>query len=144
MKINFFTEGVSFNVKGKIDIRKWMHFVIKMHSKNLGEINFILSSDDYILKINQDFLSHNYFTDIITFNYNEGISLSGDIFISIDTVRKNAEIYKVSFENELLRVMIHGILHLIGFDDRSMVDRDVMRNEENRCLDIYYSKSFLK
>jgi metalloprotein, YbeY/UPF0054 family len=144
LKINFFTEGVSFNVKGKIDIRKWMHFVIKMHSKNLGEINFILSSDDYILKINQDFLSHNYFTDIITFNYNEGISLSGDIFISIDTVRKNAEIYKVSFENELLRVMIHGILHLIGFDDRSMVDRDVMRNEENRCLDIYYSKSFLK
>lgn len=121
-----------------------MHFVVKMHSRNLGEINFIFSDDNYILKINQDFLSHDYFTDIITFNYNESTRLSGDIFISIDTVKRNAEKFSVNFENELLRVMIHGILHLIGFDDKSKSDSEVMRKEEDNCLEIYYSKSFLK
>jgi rRNA maturation RNase YbeY len=94
--------------------------------------------------VNKQFLNHDYFTDIITFNYNVGNIVAGDIYISIDTVRSNSLSYSVSFMNELHRVMIHGILHLLGFNDSSPAERDEMRNLENEALDKLESKYLIK
>ena len=101
-----------------------------------GSINIIFCSDNYILDVNQRYLNHDYFTDIISFDYCEGNVISGDLFISIDTVRDNAEFYKAdSFDNELQRVMVHGVLHLIGYDDHTPEDQALMREKENYYLD---------
>ncbi|MFA9391464.1 MAG: rRNA maturation RNase YbeY [Prolixibacteraceae bacterium] len=135
--VNFFNEDVAFKLKGIIRLRKWISEICKLHDKSLGELSYILCSNQYILKINKDFLNHNYFTDIITFNYNEGNKISGDIFISIETVKENSIDYNVSFENELRRVIIHGILHLIGFDDKTDDQKLIMRQKEDEALNIF-------
>ena len=142
--INFFTEEVKFDLKGKVEFRKWLNFVIQSSGRNLGDINFIFTDDNNILEINKKYLNHIYFTDIITFNYNNGNLVSGDIFISIDTVRGNSELYNVSFEDEINRVMVHGVLHLIGFDDKDEPQQSEMRAEEDKWLAVYKTKSFLK
>ena len=102
----------------------------------LGDISIIFCSDPYILDINQRYLQHDYFTDIITFDYCEGKVLSGDLFISIDTVRENAAEYGASFEEELNRVMVHGLLHLIGYDDHTPEEQKEMRSKEDYYLSI--------
>jgi rRNA maturation RNase YbeY len=144
LKINFFSEGIEFDLKNKEEIRAWLMFVIESSGKVLDEINYIFSSDEYILDINVKYLGHNYFTDIITFNYNEANKISGDIFISLDTVRNNAEFYKVLLGDEMKRVMVHGILHLIGFNDKDKQQQIEMTSQEDRWLAVYNSKSFLK
>lgn len=144
MKINFFNEDVDFVLKDKKNLKSWIKFIVGSHQKQIGELNFVFASDEYVIEINREYLKHNYFTDIITFNYNTSDILSGDIFISIDTVRKNANTYGVSFVNEVHRVMIHGVLHLIGFDDKSDTLKAIMRKQEDTSLEILYSKSFLK
>lgn len=114
----------------------WVRDVIKMYQKELGTLSYVFCSDEYLLGMNRDHLNHDYYTDIITFNYNEGVSLSGDLFISYDRVVDNAKSFDVTPFDELCRVMIHGVLHLVGFNDKTEEDEKEMRNKENDCLNI--------
>jgi rRNA maturation RNase YbeY len=134
--IRFFTEDCAYSLPHKQLINKWLKIVIETLGFKVGDINYIFCSDNEILKINNQYLGHNYFTDIITFPYLDNKLVSSDIYISIDTVKANSEKFKQSFTSELNRVMVHGVLHLIGFDDKSKIDKVKMREEENRCLDL--------
>jgi probable rRNA maturation factor len=109
--------------------------IIEVENREEGELSFVFCSDEYLLNINKQFLNHDYFTDIITFSYCEDLIVSGDIFISVDRIKENAIKFKVTFENELLRVMIHGVLHLLGYDDGTTKEKKIMRNMENKYLD---------
>ncbi len=135
MPVKFFSEDTKFNFKNKNLIRNWVKSTIKSVNKNTGCINFIFTSDKYLLKINKEYLSHKYYTDIITFNYCEKDNISGDIFISIDTIKNNSARFNVTMIEELHRVIIHGILHLLGFDDQSDKEKAVMREKENYYLE---------
>ncbi len=116
-------------------LRLWITFITEEHNFGVGDINYIFCSDDYILKINNEHLGHDYFTDIITFDYSDDEIINGDIYISVDTVRSNADEYvSGDFMLELKRVMIHGVLHLIGFDDQSEDDQEEMTDKENWAL----------
>lgn len=115
---------------------RWLKMVAGSEVRKIGNITIVFCSDNYILDINQRFLSHDYFTDIITFDYCSGNTLSGDLIISIDSVRENALEYGVDFEDELNRVIVHGLLHLIGYDDHTEEDIKTMRSKENYYLDI--------
>lgn len=110
--------------------------VAESEIKKLGAISVIFCSDNYILDVNMKYLQHDYFTDIITFDYCEGNVLSGDLFISIDSVRENAEFYGQEFDTELHRVIVHGLLHLIGYDDHTEEDKKVMRAKEDYYLEM--------
>lgn len=134
--IRYFNENISFELRGKAVNNRWLKLVAGSEMRKLGAINIIFCSDPYILDINLKYLSHDYFTDIITFDYCEGDKLSGDLFISIDSVRENAEFYGAEFRDELDRVMVHGLLHLIGYDDHSEEDIAVMRSKENYYLSL--------
>lgn len=115
--------------------RLWISNVITFHKKQLGELNYIFCSDEYILDINNQYLKHDYYTDIITFNYVENDVISGDIFISVDTVKSNSDLYNNSnFKEELDRVIIHGVLHLIGFNDKTDSEQLEMTKQENIAL----------
>ena len=116
--------------------KKWLEMVAKNYACELGAISFIFCNDDYLLDVNRKYLNHDYYTDIITFDYREGDILSGDIFISLNTVRSNAKEFGVTFKDELHRVIVHGVLHLIGFNDESEEDSLVMRENENKCLEL--------
>ena len=129
--ISYFTEDVVFKFKNKRLNNKWLTLVAESEVKRIGDISIIFCSDPYILDINIRYLHHDYFTDIITFDYTEGDRLSGDLFISLDTVRANAAEYGSDFETELNRVMVHGVLHLIGYDDHSSADKKLMREKED-------------
>ena len=115
-------------------IRQWINRVVVQYGCETGEINYIFCSDDYLLNINREYLNHDYYTDIITFDYVQDHLISGDLFISLDTIRDNAEYYKVSFEDELHRVIIHGVLHLLGIDDKTDEDQEIMTQKENESL----------
>ena len=134
-KIDFYYEDCEFVYKGKIATRSWINRAVKENNKQLGLISIIFFSDNYLLKINQDYLNHDYFTDIITFDYCEGNSVSGDLFISIDMIRANAEKFGVEFIDELHRVIIHGMMHLVGFKDKTDEEAQVMRTQENYWLE---------
>lgn len=112
----------------------WLSGIAKSHSCKINELTYIFCSDDYLLEMNKSYLNHDYYTDIITFNYNEGTSLSGDLFISYDRIVDNAKELEVDITDELHRVMAHGLLHLVGFDDKSDKDQAIMTEEENKCL----------
>ena len=132
--VSYFTEDISFPFKEKRLTSRWLKFVAESEAKRLGDISIIFCSDNYILDVNIKYLSHDYYTDIITFDYCEGNRLSGDLFISIDSVRENAAFYGTEFPDELNRVIVHGLLHLIGYDDHSEEDIAVMRAKENYYL----------
>ena len=132
--VSFFFENTAFKLKGKTRIKQWLRLVAESEVYTLGNISVIFCSDNYILDINQRYLQHDYFTDIITFDYTEGDVISGDLFISLDTVRTNAEQVGASYEQELDRVIIHGILHLCGIDDKGPGEREVMEAAENKAL----------
>lgn len=120
--VRYFDEDIKFDLKGRALNNKWLKMVAESEIKKLGAINIIFCSDNYILDVNMKYLQHDYFTDIITFDYCENNVLNGDLFISIDSVRDNAEFYNTDFAEELNRVMVHGILHLIGYDDHTPED----------------------
>ncbi len=138
MAINFFTEQVTFTLKGKIRTRKWLEHCLQLKKKAAGELNFIFCSDNYLLKINRKYLHHDYFTDIITFPASTGRSnqVSGDIFISIDRVKANAKNFGTTFYDELNRVMAHGILHLCGYNDQTKAQTRLMRQKEDKFLEL--------
>ena len=134
--ISYFFEDTDFIFKGKALNNRWLKIVAESEIRRLGQISIIFCSDNYILDINQRYLQHDYFTDIITFDYCEDDRLSGDLFISVDSVRENAIEYGTSFNDELNRVMVHGILHLIGYDDHTDEDIRQMRSKENYYLSL--------
>ena len=134
--ISYFAEDIKFDLKGKLLNNRWLKMVVGSEIKRLGDLSFIFCSDNYILDINLRYLQHDYFTDIITFDYCEGDTVSGDLFISIDSVRENAAFYGATFEDELDRVMVHGVLHLLGYDDHTPEDIAMMRSKENYYLSL--------
>jgi len=134
--IFFICEAVSFNLERKDSIRKWLKEVVAMEEKVFGEITYVFCSDDYLHKINLEYLSHDSFTDIITFDYCDGNIINSDIFISIERVKENAVNFNASFQNELSRVIVHGILHLVGYSDKSQADKEVMRAKEDFYLSL--------
>lgn len=113
---------------------QWLSEVTRLENKKLGDVTLIFCSDEYLLTINQTYLDHDYYTDIITFDYTEGDFVSGDLYISIDRVSENAGINDVSFVNELNRVVVHGVLHLCGYKDKSVEDEKLMRQKEDQML----------
>lgn len=134
-KINFFTEETNYNLKGKTAIRKWITETITNEGYALNELNFIFCSDEYLLRVNQDFLQHDYYTDVITFDNSEELKMIlGDIFISIDRVKDNAKQNKVSTHDELCRIIIHGTLHLLGYRDKTKKAKVEMTAKEDFYL----------
>ena len=117
--------------------KKWLNQVISNEAKEEGDITYIFCDDDYLLEKNIRFLNHNTLTDVITFDYCEGNSVSGDIFISIERVKENSEVFKVDFLTELNRVMVHGLLHLLGYKDKTERESNLMRMKENYYLSKY-------
>ena len=132
--IRYYQKDISFNLESKLIIKKWIKTIIEQNEKRCKDINIIFCSDPSILEINNQFLGHDYYTDIITFDYCEGRDISGELYISIDTVKANAEEYEQPFETELHRVIIHGILHLLGWDDHCDEDIAEMRAAEDSAL----------
>ncbi len=132
--INFYYEEVSEDQIDEDIIKSWISKVITSYNSFLGSITYIFCNDDYILDINKQYLNHNYYTDIITFDYCENNTVAGDLFISIDTVLSNSHKFKTPFKEELHRVIIHGILHLLGFKDKTEEEAQIMRDKENLAL----------
>lgn len=134
-KINFFNEDIAFHLSNKTLIRTWIAQVITDHNKYLKSINYIFCSDDFLLSINKKYLNHNTYTDIITFNQSGSPDyIESDIYISIARVQENANRLKISFTNELHRVMIHGVLHLLGLKDKGKNEKIEMRKSEDHYL----------
>jgi len=125
-------------IQKKADYADWINRVVDSEGFSVGQIDYIFCTDDYLLKLNKDYLNHDTFTDIITFDYTEGKIISGDIFISTDRVQDNAKKFDVEFSNELRRVMIHGILHLAGFGDKSKEEKDIMRLKEDEKIKMFH------
>lgn len=133
MEINFFFEETDeFKINDKLD--EWIQKSIENENKQTGTINVIFCSDNYLLKINKEYLNHDYYTDVITFDFCENNIVSGDVFISVDTVKKNATDYNVDFLNELYRVIIHGVLHLVSYNDKTEDEQKEMTLKENYYL----------
>ena len=138
--INFHSEGVDFHLVNEKKRIKWIKDSIKNEAKKVGEISYIFCSDEYLHKMNLEYLNHDTYTDIITFDYTEENIVSGDIFISIDRVKENAIKFKTLFEKELSRVIIHGALHLMGYKDKSAQEKKQMRSKEDFYLTLLIEK----
>ncbi len=134
--INFYEEDANAHLRNRRAIKQWIKEVISSYKLSLGNISYIFCSDDYLLNINRQYLSHDYYTDVITFDYDENDIVSGDSSISVDTVKSNSEQYSVSYNCELYRVIIHGVLHLCGLKDKSPEDAKVMREAEEKSLQL--------
>lgn len=132
--ILFQSQSTGFRLSGKREISSWIKEAISAEGYLCGEISIVLCSDDYLLEINRQHLNHDYYTDIITFQYSDNQSVSGDLLISIDRVKENAERFKASTKDELHRVIIHGVLHLCGYKDKKKKDQQQMRLRENHYL----------
>lgn len=134
--ISYYFQDTDFVFRDRRKTGEWLRIAAESEIFRIGDISIIFCSDNYILDINQKFLHHDYFTDIITFDYCEGDRLSGDLFISVDSVRENAVEFGTDFKDELNRVIIHGLLHLIGYDDHTEEDVKMMRSKENYYLSL--------
>lgn len=135
--INFFAEDVDLPLFNESLVFEWLNSVCTAENKKLEEVSIIFCSDEYLLDMNNEYLQHDYYTDIITFDYCIDNQIVGDLFVSIDRVKDNSIQNHVSFENELLRVMVHGVLHLIGFKDKSDEEAKLMRLKEDEYLNLY-------
>ena len=134
--ITYSAENVRMPQIKKRDTTKWIRDVAATYGKRVGEIGYLFCDDEYILSVNRQYLGHDYYTDIITFDYCEGDVLNGDLVISLDTVRTNADLFGKPYEEELHRVIIHGILHLCGLNDKGPGEREQMEAAENRALSL--------
>jgi len=137
MAILFVSEGVKKPKLKFKDISFWIKQIILNNNLIAGNITYIFCNDEYLLDINKRFLTHDYFTDIITFDYCAGNMISGDMYISVDRVKENCEVFNDSYENEILRVVVHGLLHLLGYKDSSDTERELIREMENKCILIF-------
>ena len=129
-----FNSETTFTLDNETKTSKWIQSIIESEGFEVLEINYVFCDDIYLNKINVEFLNHDTFTDIISFDYSLGNQIGGDIYISVERVRENAENFNVTFENELHRVLIHGVLHYMGFKDKTEKDKTEMRNKEESCL----------
>jgi rRNA maturation RNase YbeY len=136
MPVHFHNEKINFRLKNKRDLKSWIRNVCLIEGKDLSIVNIIFTNDEFLIGINKKFLNHDFYTDIISFDYSEGVHISGDVYISIDRVKDNALTFDVSFNEELKRVIIHGILHLCGYKDKEDEERLLMRNLEDKALRI--------
>lgn len=132
--ITYNAEGVKLPKIGKRDTTRWIKAVAASHNRKVGEIGYLFVDDEKILEVNNEYLGHDYYTDVITFDYCEGNVLNGDIVISLDTVRTNADKFGKTYEEELFRVIIHGVLHLCGINDKAPGEREIMEENENKAL----------
>ena len=132
--ITYNTDGVKMPKLKKREITKWIKTVAEIYGRIVGEIGYLFVNDEKILECNRDYLGHDYYTDIITFDYDEGSQINGDIVISLDTVHTNAEKFGKTYEEELYRVIIHGILHLCGINDKGPGERGIMEDNEDKAL----------
>jgi rRNA maturation RNase YbeY len=135
--INFFSEKIRFKLANSKKTTSWVKSVIKKEGAKLNSLNYIFCSDEYLRDVNIQYLKHKTYTDIITFNYNSSAKeIEGEIYISVDRIRENAEKFKVDFKTELHRVIIHGVLHLIGFNDKTKTEKSLMREKEDTYLSL--------
>ena len=132
--ITYQSEGVKMPAIKKRDINRWIKEVAATYGRRVGDIGYLFVSDEKILEVNNTYLGHDYYTDIITFDYDEEDIISGDLVISLDTVRTNAEFFGKNYDDELHRVIIHGILHLCGINDKGPGEREIMEAAENKAL----------
>ena len=140
MSIRVFYDGIKEKISDHAEVKRFLLKVIRNENKTPGDLNLILTTDEQLLKINREFLKHDYLTDVIAFDYSERSVVSGEIYISIDTVKRNSHKYKVSFSEEIIRVMIHGVLHLCGYDDRSEAGSEIMKKREDERVDEYFRR----
>ncbi len=138
MSIQYFNEDVRLPKLQKRRTTNWIKSIIGAEEKICGDISFIFCSDEYLLEVNKKYLNHDYFTDIITFDYVSGSLMNGDIFISVDRLLENSKVFDITFENELYRILAHGVLHLIGYKDKTIKDKKMMTFKED-----YYLKLLL-
>lgn len=134
--IQWTTDRVALPQIDTVLAARWLDRVAKAHNRILGPLTYIFCNDDKIIEVNRQFLNHDYYTDIITFDYTHGRRVSGDMFISLDTVRTNAELVGTTYTSELQRVIVHGLLHLCGINDKGPGEREIMEQHENQALDI--------
>ncbi len=134
--ISYYFQDTDFKFRDRRRTNEWLKLAAESEIRRIGYISIIFCSDNYVLDINQKYLQHDYFTDIITFDYCEGDRLSGDLFISVDSVRENSVEFGTEFKDELNRVIIHGLLHLVGYDDHTEKDIKLMRSKENYYLSL--------
>lgn len=137
MAIYFSTENIDFHLPHPEKVKNWIVRVVKSQGKRVGEINYLFCDDAYLINVNRTYLNHDTYTDIITFDYVAGNIISGDIMISVDRVAENAQLFNTSFEHELHRVIIHGVLHLLGQGDKSEAESKEMREREEESLAIW-------
>jgi len=137
MRIEFHYE-VDFKLNLETLYSDWITRIIDRENASLGNLSYIFCDDSYLLKINQEHLKHDTLTDIITFDYTENSVISGDIFLSIDRIKENASQFEVAVDEEIHRVMSHGLLHLLGYNDKSSEEKDLMRNKENEMMELFH------
>lgn len=134
--INFTVKKIDMPEFNQEKIKAWIIEVANRHDKKVGDLTYVFCDDEKILEVNRQFLQHDYYTDIITFDYSNKRRISGDMFISLDTVKSNAELFNKSFDEEFMRVIIHGVLHLCGINDKGEGEREIMERHENEALDL--------
>ncbi len=134
MAVSYYAEDIKMPSLKRRETTKWIREVAAVHQMKVGDVAYIFCSDEKILEVNKEYLQHDYYTDIITFDYTEDGVINGDVFISLDTVKSNAEEFGVTFDQELHRIIIHGILHLCGIDDKGPGERENMTAKENEAL----------
>jgi rRNA maturation RNase YbeY len=137
MSIQYFNEDIAFPKVKKRITSNWIKQVISIEEKRVGDISFIFCSDEYLLDVNRKYLNHDYFTDIITFDDVEGDVINGDIFISVDRVKENSKEFATSFDDEVHRILIHGVLHLLGYKDKAKNDKNLMTEKEDLYLKLF-------
>lgn len=141
--ISFLTENIKMPKLDRKAVRAWIIAVAATYEgRKVGDLSYIFCNDERILEVNKEFLGHDYYTDIITFDYSEPSKISGDMFISLDTVLSNSSKFHTSYDKELMRVIIHGVLHLCGINDKGPGERAVMEAAEEKALDMWYKKQF--
>ncbi len=136
--IHFNESDIPCRVKRRLAVKSWLKQIIESHKKSVGEISIVMCSDKLLLETNQKYLNHDYYTDIITFDYTEGCQINGDLMISYERVKENASKENVAIQEELRRVMAHGVLHLLGFKDKSEREAAEMRAQEDAALDLFH------
>lgn len=141
-EITYLAQQTELPIFNQLAVNEWIKQVARNHNRVVGPLTYIFCSDDRIIEVNRQFLNHDYFTDIITFDYSSHKRISGDMFISMDTVKSNAELFQRAYNEELMRVVIHGVLHLCGINDKGPGEREIMEAHENDALAILPNNVF--
>lgn len=141
-EITYLAQQTELPIFNQLAVNEWIKQVARNHNRVVGPLTYIFCSDDRIIEVNRQFLNHDYFTDIITFDYSSHKRISGDMFISLDTVKSNAELFQRTYNEELMRVVVHGVLHLCGINDKGPGEREIMEAHENDALAILPNNVF--